>query len=90
MELLVGVLGKDLWMFLSVIKKMYVCSCKLSGEGCSILVSKKWKHRFSHLCVVDIKGRSDYFSVVHSLSGLFAFSALTGLQQKCIQNCLGS
>ena len=28
---------------------------------------------------MDIKGRSDYFSIVHSLSGLFAFSALTGL-----------
>ena len=29
---------------------------------------------------MDIKGGSDYFSVVHSLSGLFAFSALTRLQ----------
>ena len=45
---------------------------------CSILVSKKGKHRFGHLWFVDIKGRRDYFSVVHSLSGLFAFSALNG------------
>ena len=41
--------GRDLWMFLGVFKKMCMCSCKLSGEGCSILVSKKWKHRFGHL-----------------------------------------
>ena len=39
---------RDLWMLLGVIKKC-VCSCKLSGKGCSILVSKKRKHRFRHL-----------------------------------------
>ena len=42
-----------------------------SGEGCSILVSKKRKHRFGHLWVVNIKGGSDYFLVyIHSLDYL--------------------
>ena len=39
---------------------------------------------------MDIKGRSDYFSHVHSLSGLFAFSALTSLQHLAIRICFHS
>ena len=55
-----------------IIRLFSVISRRFVGEGvCCILVSKKRKHRFGHLWVVDIKGGSDYFSVyIHSLDYL--------------------
>ena len=55
-----------------IIRLFSVISRTLVVEGvCCILVSKKQKHRFGHLRVVDIKGGSDYFSVyIHSLDYL--------------------